>query len=96
MACSPLLGRRLLGERNGSGFTQLPGPCLTSSLTVNLRNPLFAINGFCLSSSLVVWNAVHPTSSVHSSCTRTSPRILVIRLCVSLLTAIGRLFSPWT
>ncbi|MEE6511758.1 hypothetical protein FKM82_018521 [Ascaphus truei] len=94
MACSPLFGRRPLGERNGSGSTQLPGPSLTSSLTVNIRNPLSPIDGVCLSSSLVVWNAVHPKSLVHSSCKRTSPRILVICLCVSLLTALRRFFSP--
>ncbi|MEE6524904.1 hypothetical protein FKM82_024630 [Ascaphus truei] len=96
MAGSLLFGRRLFGEWNGSGVTQLPGPSLESSLTVNLGNPLSSLDGVCLSSSLVVWNAVHRRSSVHSSCTRTSPRSLVKRFCVSLLTAIRRLFSPWT
>ncbi|MEE6526399.1 hypothetical protein FKM82_027035 [Ascaphus truei] len=96
MACSPLFGKRLLGERNGSGVTRLLSPSLESSLTVNLGNPLSSLEGVCLSSFLVVWNAVHRSSSVHFSCTRTSPRSLVKRFCVSLLTAIGRLFSPWT
>ncbi|MEE6526254.1 hypothetical protein FKM82_026778 [Ascaphus truei] len=96
MVCSPLFGKRLLGERNGSGFTQLPGPSLESSFVVNLGNPLSSLDGVCLSLSLVVWNAVHRRSSVRFSCTRTFPRNLVKRFCVSLLTALRRLFSPWT
>ncbi|MEE6475019.1 hypothetical protein FKM82_010578 [Ascaphus truei] len=91
MACSPLFGKRLLGEQNGSGFAQLPGPFLSSSLTVDIRNSPSPINGVCLSSSFVVWNAVHPKSLVHSSCKRTFPRILVV---LSLDMTKNSLFCP--
>ncbi|MEE6524517.1 hypothetical protein FKM82_024042 [Ascaphus truei] len=73
IAWSLLFGRRLLGERKGSGATQLPNLSLKSSLSINLKNSLSSIDGACLSSSFVVWNTVIPRSLGYFLATGASP-----------------------